>query len=296
MVATPGCDVSDTRMLDFTNLSKPYLIAEIGINHNGDLQIAKKLIDAAYACSWDCVKFQKRNPDKAVPEPQKSQPKTTPWGPMTYLEYKHKMEFAGKEYDYLDTYCREKPIDWSASAWDMDSLQFLRRYDLPFVKIPSALLTDHELLESAARTGWPVILSTGMSTLSEIDGAVDVLQRHASQFVLLHCNSSYPADYCELNLRMIPKLKERYGCVVGYSGHEYGLDSTTIAVALGAEVVERHITLDHSMWGTDQSSSVEPQGMDKLYKQVHAVRGVLGDGVKRVYDSELPIRKKLRGV
>jgi N-acetylneuraminate synthase len=283
-------------MVDFKSLKKPYLIAEIGINHNGNMQIAKKLIDAAFACSWDCVKFQKRNPDKAVPEAQKNQPKSTPWGEMTYLEYKHRMEFPDKDYDYIDTYCKAKPIDWAASAWDPDSLDFLTRYDLPFIKIPSALLTDREFLARTAKTGFPVLLSTGMSTLEEIDGAVAILERDASQFVLMHCNSSYPADLCELNLRMIPKLKERYHCVVGYSGHEYGLDSTTIAVALGAEVIERHVTLDHSMWGTDQSSSVEPQGMDKLYKQIHAVSAILGDGDKRVYDSELPVRKKLRGV
>ena len=285
-----------TRMVDFNSVAAPYLIAEIGINHNGDLQIAKRLIDAAFACSWNCVKFQKRNPDKAVPEAQKHQPKLTPWGMMTYLEYKHRLEFSDGDYDYLDTYCRSKPIDWTASPWDQDSLDFLTRYELPFIKIPSALLTDQELLVRAAKTGLPVVLSTGLSTLAEIDDAVAVLERDASQYVLMHCNSSYPADLRELNLRMIPKLKERYGCIVGYSGHEYGLDSTTIAVALGAAVVERHITLDHSMWGTDQSSSVEPQGMDKLYKQTHAVSTILGDGEKKVYDSELAIRTKLRRV
>jgi len=282
-------------MIDFKRLEKPYLIAEIGINHNGDMQIAKRLIDAAHACSWDCVKFQKRNPDKAVPEAQKNEPKMTPWGMMTYLEYKHRLEFSERDYDYIDKYCREKPIDWSASVWDLDSLAWLQRFDCPFIKVPSALLTDHKLLKCVAQTGRTVILSTGMSTLDEVDAAVEVLQEHASQLVVMHCNASYPARLDELNLAMIPKLRERYGCVVGYSGHEFGLDSTTIAVSLGAEVIERHITLDHSMWGTDQSSSVEPQGMDKLYKQIRSVHAILGDGVKRIYESELPVRKKLRG-
>ena len=282
-------------MLNFNNLQKPYLIAEIGINHNGDLQIAKRLVDAAFACSWDCVKFQKKNPDKSVPKQQKKIPKETPWGIMTYLEYKHKMELSKESYDHIDAYCRMKPIDWSVSVWDLDSLEFIKQYEVPFIKIPSALLTNDQLITRAAKTKIPIILSTGMSTIGEIDRAVRLLERHASQFVLMHCNSSYPAKLSELNLRLIPKLKERYGCTVGYSGHEFGLDSTTVAVALGAMVVERHITLDHMMWGTDHSSSIEPQGMDKLYKQVHSVRYILGDGEKRVYDSELPIRKKLRG-
>ena len=282
-------------MLDFKNLKKPYLIAEIGINHNGDLQIAKKLIDAAHACSWDCVKFQKRNPDLAVPPEQKGQPKETPWGTMTYLDYKHRMEFGKKEYDQIHRYCSHKPIPWTASIWDLDSLAFMKQYNVPFLKIPSALLTNSQLLKTAAKTGKPIILSTGMSTLKEIDTAVAVLKNNAKQFVLMHCNSSYPAKLPELNLRAIPMLKKRYRCEVGYSSHAYGLVYDNVAVALGARVVERHITLDHDMWGTDHSSSVEPQGMDKLYHQLRDVMAVLGDGKKRIYDSEIPIRKKLRG-
>lgn len=280
--------------MDFNGLKKPYLIAEIGINHNGDLQIAKKLIDAAFSCSWDCVKFQKRNPDKCVPQDQKSAVKETPWGTMTYLEYKHKIEFGAKEYDYIDKYCGEKPIDWSLSVWDEDSIKFAAKYKLPFIKVPSALITDLKLLKMACDTKLPVIISTGMSTLQEIDAAVEVLKKHASQFVLMHCNSSYPAKLDELNLNMIPKLIERYGCVVGYSGHEYGLDPTTVAAALGAKVIERHITLDHTMWGTDHLSSVEIQGMDKLYKQINSVGKILGDGVKHVYEGEKKVRDKLR--
>jgi N-acetylneuraminate synthase len=281
-------------MIDFKRLNRPYLIAEVGINHNGDIQIAKKLIDAAFACSWDCVKFQKKNPDKCVPESQKAITKITPWGEMTYLEYKKKMELSKSDYDYINHYCDQKPIDWTVSVWDIDSLQFAVQYNLPFLKLPSALLTNMELLKEAACSGMPIVLSTGMSSIEEIDTAVELLAKWASQFVLLHCNSSYPAKPGELNLRVIPMLKERYNCPVGYSGHEYGLDSTTVAVSLGAMVIERHITLDHTMWGTDQSSSVEIQGMDKLYKQIRSVGLILGDGKKRVYESEKIVKSKLR--
>jgi N-acetylneuraminate synthase len=283
-------------MIDFNSLKKTYLIAEVGINHNGDIQTAKKLIDATFACSWDCVKFQKRDPDKCVPEDQKKQTKETPWGEMTYIEYKHRMEFKKDQYDYIDRYCAEKPIDWALSVWDIESLEFAMNYKLPFIKIPSAHLTNHKLLEQASKAGIPLILSTGMSTMEEVDKAVDLMKKNRAQFVLMHCNSSYPAKLEELNLKMIPKLIERYGCPVGYSGHEYGLDSTTVAVAMGAKVVERHITLDHTMWGTDQSSSVEIQGMDKLFKQVHSVPEILGDGIKRIYASEKTVKAKLRGV
>ena len=283
------------RFIDFSALENPYLIAEIGINHNGDIQLAKKLIDAAFACSWDCVKFQKRNPDVCVPEHQKNIPKETPWGTMTYLEYKYRMEFGAKEFNFINKYCGSKPIHWTASVWDHDSLEFLKQYEIPFIKIPSALLTELKLIRSAAQTGIPVILSTGMSTLKEIDEAVRVLEKHASQYALLHCNSSYPANLSELNLKAIPMLKKRYKCTVGYSGHEHGLTPTPLAVAMGAQIIERHITLDHNMWGTDHASSIEPQGMDKLYRNINSVTLALGDGKKTVHPSELPIRKKLRG-
>ena len=209
---------TDKTKIDFSKLDKPYLIAEIGINHNADLQIAKKLIDAAFACSWDCVKFQKKNPDLSVPEHQKNQPKETPWGQMTYLEYKHRMELGKKEYDLVDKYCRLKPIHWTVSVWDLDSLEFMKQYQLPFLKIPSALLTHVDLLKKSAQTGLPIVLSTGMSTIKEIDAAVKILDKYASQYVLMHCNSSYPSKLSELNLSFIPKLQKRYGCVVGYSG------------------------------------------------------------------------------
>ena len=279
----------------FKSLEKPYLIAEIGINHNGDLQVAKKLIDATFACGWDCAKFQKRNPEVAVPEAQKSVIRETPWGSMTYLEYKYRVEFEREEYDYINRYCKDKPLDWTASVWDLDSIEFLMKYNPPFIKIPSAHLTNKEVLIETCKSGTPIIASTGMSTLEEVDSAVNLLEKYAKDFALLHTNSTYPAKIEELNLMSIPKMIERYSCVVGYSGHEYGLETTTMAVGLGAKIIERHVTLDHNMWGTDQKSSVEIQGMDKLYKQINKIITAVGDGVKRVYDSELQIREKLRG-
>ena len=282
-------------MLDLNNLEQPYLIAEIGINHNGDLQIAKKLIDAAFACSWDCVKFQKREPDLCVPEHQKGAIRETPWGTMTYIEYKHRIEFSRKEYDYIDKYCKEKPLSWSASVWDIPSMEFIAGYDVPFIKLPSAMLVEKDLLIMACRTGKPIILSTGMSTLEEIDEAVNILGKYASQFALMHVNSAYPAPIEELNIRCIQTLKERYQCEVGYSGHEYGLEPTIFAVAMGAQLIERHITIDHMMWGTDQSSSVEVMGMDMLRKRIKDARTILGDGLKVVTRSEISIRNKLRG-
>ena len=281
-------------MIDFNNSEKPFLIAEIGINHNGDLQIAKKLIDASFACDWNCVKFQKRNPDICVPENQKNLLRETPWGKMTYLEYKCKIEFGKKEYDYIDQYCREKPIDWSASVWDLQSLEFISNYDIPFIKIPSAKVNEKNLIKEACLTRKTIILSTGMSTIEEVDEAVKILEKYSSQYVLLHSNSAYPAPADELNIKCIATLKERYKCIVGYSGHEYGLEPTILAFSLGATVIERHITIDHNMWGTDQSSSVEVMGMDKLAKRIKNINIFLGDGKKIISKSEIPIRNKLR--
>lgn len=282
--------------VDFKNLKTPYLIAEIGINHNGDLQIAKKLIDAAFACQWDCVKFQKRDPDLCVPEDQKNVLRETPWGKMTYLEYKKRIEFGEKEYDYIAKYCKEKPIDWTASVWDLPSLRFIAQYDIPFIKIPSAKITDKELLLEACKTGKPLIVSTGMSTLEEIDRAVEILEKYHANYVLMHCNSAYPTPKNELNLKCIKTLQKRYKCPIGYSGHEEDLEPTIYAAVLGARIIERHITLDHNMWGTDQASSLEVMGMDILRKRIRDIDSILGDGKKRVTDSEREIRKKLRGV
>jgi len=281
-------------MINFENLEKPYLIAEIGINHNGDMAIAKKLIDAAFACQWNCVKFQKRDPDVCVPTHQKKVMRDTPWGRMTYLEYRKKIELHKKDYDYVDRYCQEKPIAWTASVWDLPSLRFIADYDVPFIKIPSAKLTDTKLLTEAARLGKPLVISTGMSSFKEIDRAVNIVRKHKVSFVLMHANSAYPTPISELNIKCVQTLKERYKCVVGYSGHEYDLEPTVFAVALGAMVIERHITLDHKMWGTDQAASVEVMGMDILSKRIKDVKQILGDGVKKVTKSEIPIRKKLR--
>lgn len=282
--------------MNFNNLKKPYFIAEIGINHNGDLKIVKKLIDAAFACQWDCIKFQKKEPEICVPDHQKNNPKETPWGKMTYLEYKKRLEFGKKEYDYIDKYCKEKPIDWTASVWDLPSLEFLLNYDIPFIKIPSAKLTDEKLLIEASKSGKPLIVSTGMSTIKEIDRAVKILEKHASQYVLMHCNSAYPAPQNELNLRCIQTLQKRYKCPIGYSGHEDNLEPTVCATILGVRIIERHITIDHNMWGTDQASSLEVMGMDMLKKRINNISTILGDGEKRVFESEKIIRKKLRGV
>jgi len=275
--------------------SDTYFIAEIGINHNGDLQIAKKLIDASFACNWDCAKFQKRNPDVCVPDHQKDVIRDTPWGEMTYLEYKHRIEFGRVEYDYIDAYCKEKNIDWTVSVWDLDSLAFMERYDVPFIKIPSAMLTNDELIQATIDSGNRIILSTGMSTIEEIDHAVDLLKDSQNEFTLLHCNSSYPASHVELNLNNIKMLSERYKVPVGYSGHESDLTPSVIACVLGANVIERHVTLDHNMWGTDQSSSLEVHAMSLLKKRCDDATVVLGSYERVLYDSEIEIRRKLRG-
>jgi N-acetylneuraminate synthase len=282
-------------MVNFKNLEKTYFIGEIGINHNGDLSTTKKLIDAVHACSWNCAKFQKRNPDKCVPEHQKNTPRETPWGTMKYIDYKHKIEFGRREYDYIRRYCNEKPLDWSASVWDLDSLDFLLNYELPFIKIPSAMTTNEELVKETAKTGIPIIMSTGMCNLKEVDCAVNNVLKYNDNLVLMHTNSSYPTPKEELNLSLIPFLIERYNCTVGYSGHEKDLEPTVIAAVLGAKVIERHITLSHNMWGTDQKSSLEILAMDMLYKRIEDIDTIIGEPVKKVTKSEIEVRKKLRG-
>lgn len=276
--------------------SEPYLIAEIGINHNGDIQIAKKLIDAAFATGWHSVKFQKREPDLAVPEQQKSVMRQTPWGEMTYLDYKKRIEFGKAEYDYIDKYCREKPISWSASAWDMPSLEFLLQYDVPYIKIASATITNLEILKKACQSGKTIIMSTGMSTLKEIDAAVDVLEKYSNgNYILMHTNSEYPAPYEDINLSMLKTLKDRYDCLVGYSGHEMGLEPTVVAAILGAKVIERHVTLSHEMWGTDQKPSLTVHAMALLNGRIKEIKDIMGNGEKVLNDGEIAVRKKLRG-
>jgi len=273
-----------------------YIIAEIGINHNGDLSIAKKLIDIAKVAGCDVVKFQKRNPDVCVPEHQKTVMRDTPWGKMTYLEYKYKVEFGQRKYDEIDVYCKDKQIKWTASPWDLDSLDFLNQYDIPFIKIPSALLTNLELIKESVKTGKKIIISTGMSTIEEVDAAVNAIKEvnANSSYAILHCNSTYPAPNNELNLKCIETLQNRYQCEVGYSGHEFGLTTTIASICLGATIIERHITLDRTMWGTDQMCSVEPQGLIKLVRGIKELNNALGDGVKVVTETEKPIRAKLR--
>ncbi len=270
-----------------------FIIGEIGINHNGDLDIAKKLIDAGLFAGCDAVKFQKRNPDFAVPDHQKQILRETPWGEMPYIEYKKRIEFEDKEYNAIDQYAKQKEIMWFGSPWDEDSADFLHRFNVPCYKIASALITDHRLLIKVKELGKPIILSTGMSTLEQIDQAIEVLDG-TDDLVILHCNSSYPSKNDELNLRVIETLKDRYDCPIGYSGHETGLQTTYAAVALGAVVVERHITLDRTMWGTDQAASVEPFGLLRLVRDIRTIDVALGDGKVRVYESEVPIMEKLR--
>ncbi len=274
-------------------MKKTYIIAEIGINHNGSLDIAKRLIDVAIVSGCDAVKFQKRNPDVCVPEHQKSVMRDTPWGRMTYLDYKYKVEFGKKEYDEIDRYCKTKGIEWSASPWDLDSLDFLMQYNIPWIKVPSAMITNEKLMKACAATKKKVIFSTGMSTYEEIDQAVEWLA--GSETLMLHCNSTYPAPLKDLNLRCIQTLKDRYNCEVGYSGHEFRLGTSVAAVYLGATCIERHITLDRTMWGSDHLSSVEPQGLIKMVRGIRELEEAYGDGIKRVTDGELKPRMKLRG-
>jgi N-acetylneuraminate synthase len=269
-----------------------YIIGEIGINHNGSLDIAKKLIYKAKDAGMDAVKFQKRTPKICVPEHQRSLLRETPWGLISYLEYRYKVEFGQEEYQEIVRYCKELGIDWFASSWDLPSFEFMEGFNPIAHKLPSALLTDHELIRAYKATGKPLIISTGMSTLDEIQGAMDILGEE--NLILCHTTSSYPCPPEELNLKMIGTLKSMFKCPIGYSGHEVGLVPSAVAVALGACLVERHITLDRAMWGTDQAASVEPQGMEQLVKYIRVTEAGLGDGVKKVYDSEQSSIKKMR--
>ena len=269
-----------------------FIVAEIGINHNGDLDIAKQLIDVAKWAGADAVKFQKRTPELCVPEDQKDKMRETPWGYITYLEYRRRIEFDKKEYREIDRYCQEKGIMWFASPWDEQSVDFLEEFQPVCYKIASASLTDDVLLKRLKETGRLLILSTGMSTMEDIRKTVDFLG--LDNLMIAHTTSTYPCEPEELNLRMIPTLREEFPVPIGYSGHEVGLVPSTIAVSLGACLVERHITLDRALWGSDQAASVEPGGLRRLVKYIRVTEQSLGDGVKRVYESEKPSLKKLR--
>ena len=270
-----------------------YIIAEIGINHNGSLDIAKKLIDEAVTAGCDAVKFQKRTPELCTPKDQWHLERETPWGRMTYINYRHMIELGVEEYTEIDAYCREKNIDWFVSCWDEESVDFMEQFNPGVYKFASASLTDFALIERVKQTGKPYILSTGMSTMDEIKGAVD--QFGTDNLMIAHSTSAYPCPPQELNLRMIETLADMYpDTPIGYSGHETGLATTVAAVAMGACFVERHFTLDRAMWGSDQAASVEPQGMQKLVRDIRDIEQAMGDGIKRVYDSELGAMKRLR--
>ncbi|MBD3219966.1 N-acetylneuraminate synthase [bacterium] len=272
-----------------------YVIGEIGINHNGDLALARRMIDGAVFSGADCVKFQKRTPELCVPRDQWNVERDTPWGRMTYIEYRHRVEFDRDDYAEIDRYCRERGIHWCASCWDEEAVDFIEQFDPPLYKAASASLTDHALLQRMQATGKPLMISTGMSTWGEIEQAVAVLDR--ASLMVAHSTSAYPCPPDQLNLAMIRTLREAFPQLpIGYSGHEVGLAPTWGAVALGACFVERHITLDRAMWGSDQAASVEIMGLHRLVSNIRDIEVALGDGVKQVYDSELGQLRKLRRV
>jgi N-acetylneuraminate synthase len=270
-----------------------FVVAEIGINHNGSLETATQLIDAAVAAGCDAVKFQKRSIEVVYSAEELARPRESPFG-VTNGDLKRGLEFGADQYAEIDRYCAGKNIMWFASCWDDASVDLIEQFKPPCCKIASASLTDDSLLRHHRKTERPLIVSTGMSTLEQIDHAVKVLGQR--DLILLHTTSTYPSAVTELNLRAIPRMSERYGVPIGYSGHEVGLYTTLAAVVLGACVLERHITLDRAMWGSDQAASVEPQGFARLVKDIRAVETALGDGVKKVYPSEVPIMQKLRRV
>jgi N-acetylneuraminate synthase len=269
-----------------------FIIAEIGLNHNGDIEIAKKLIDAATLAGCDAVKFQKRTPELCVPAEQRDMRRETPWGVMTYMEYRYRVEFGEKEYSEIDKHCRERGVIWFASSWDEPSVDFIEKFDPACHKIASASLTDDGLLKHINSKNRPMILSTGMSTMEQIRHAVSLLDQ--DKLLIAHTTSTYPSKPDELNLRMIRTLQKEFDNPIGYSGHEVGLQTSYAAVVLGACFVERHLTLDRAMWGSDQAASVEPHGIARLVRDIRVIEGALGDGIKRVYESEEPIIKRLR--
>lgn len=271
-----------------------FITAEVGINHNGDINIAKKLIDIAKECGCDAVKFQKRTVEKVYSRESLDSPRESPWGTTT-REQKMGLEFNKKEYDIINDYCKQKDIEWYASAWDIDSQLFLQGYDLKHNKIASAMLTNEKLLHTVAEKEKYTFISTGMSTIGQIRKAVEIFRQYNCPFELQHSNSTYPMKIEEANIKCIETLRNEFDCNVGYSGHE---DSSYIvcvlAAAMGATSIERHITLNRSMYGSDQSASLERPGLDRMVRDVRRVKMILGDGVKRVWDSEVPVMKKLR--
>jgi N-acetylneuraminate synthase len=270
-----------------------FIIAEIGINHNGDIDVAKRLISVALAAGCDAVKFQKRTVNVVYTAEELAKPRENPFG-STNGDLKYGLEFEQEEYEEINAFCKSIKMTWFASPWDEGSVDFLEQFSLPVHKVASASLTDDGLLRHIRKTGRPIILSTGMSTYAEIDHAVEVLGNE--NLILMHATSTYPANYDELNLRAIPTMAMRYGVPVGYSGHETGIPTSVCAAALGACCVERHITLDRASWGSDQAASLEPNGINRLVRDIRLWEQAKGDGIKRVYDREFPIIKKLRRV
>ncbi|MFH0792062.1 MAG: N-acetylneuraminate synthase family protein [bacterium] len=270
-----------------------FIVAEVGINHNGDIEIAKKLIGVAVSCGCDAVKFQKRTVELVYTKEDLDRPRESPFG-TTNGDLKRGLEFDEKKYEEINRYCKEKRIMWFASPWDIKSVNFLEKFDMPCYKIASACLTDDELLIHIKSKGKPIILSTGMSSIEQIRHAVEILGQN--DLVLLHCTSAYPSKLEELNLKVIPWLKENFNCPIGYSGHETGIVEPVVATVLGACVIEKHITLDRAMWGSDQSASLEPNDLNRLVGDVRSVPLWLGDGKKRVFESEMPILQKLRRI
>jgi len=270
-----------------------FVIAEIGINHNGSIETAKQLIDVAVKAGCDAVKFQKRTVELVYTPEELARPRENPFGD-TNGDLKKGLEFGELQYREIDEYCKQKKIMWFASPWDVKSVDFLEKFNVPCYKIASACLTDDELLTHIKLKGKPIISSTGMSTIEQIKHAVSVLGK--DNLILLHCTSTYPSKLEELNLKVIPWLKEAFGCQIGYSGHETGALEPVSAVVLGACVVEKHITLDRAMWGSDQAASLEPKGLELMIRDIRNLPMVLGDGVKRVFESEKPIIEKLRKV
>jgi N-acetylneuraminate synthase len=281
-------------MNNLLRIDRPILIGEVGINHNGSLQIALDVIKMAKNCGIDYVKFQKRSPDICVPPSMREQIRNTPWGEMTYIEYKKKIEFGKEEYDAIEKYCKEIDIRWTASCWDLESLKFLDDYQVPFHKVASAMITNQPFLEEVAQRQKTTFLSTGMCELSDIDKAVEIFRSKNCPVILLHSVSTYPAKESELNLLAIPMLRKRYNLEVGYSGHESSVSPSFAAAVLGAVAIERHITLDRAMWGTDQSASLEESGIRQLISLLEKSREILGDGEKRFLQSERKAANSLR--
>jgi len=273
-------------------MNNPFIIAEIGINHNGNIKIAKKLIDMAKNAGCDAVKFQKRTLELCIPKSEWDKPRETPWGNTTYLEYKKHLEFGQKEYDEIDRYCKEKEIEWFASAWDLESQLFLRQYALKYNKVASPMLTNIPLLEMIAREKKMTFISTGMSTPDQIKDATDVFDKNDCPFIILHCVSTYPCKDEDCNLSYMEALGESYP--IGYSGHEVGILPSIMAVTLGATAIERHITLDRAMYGTDQAASLERKGLELLVRDARRVSAILGNGIKQITQDELKNAKKLR--